>query len=350
MLETVSQPLVYHRDVEFSKVFARVRLGLQKLFKTNGETFLFTSSGTGAMEAAVVNLVSPGDSVLVASSGKFGERWKELCTVFGATVTSVEIEYRKSIPPEVIEERLKANPGIKFVFTTLAETSTGALNDIKTISQIVRNHDKILVVDAIAGLGADELWMDKWDVDVVIGGSQKALGCPPGISMLAINNRAWNYVEASKSPRYYWNLLTYKKYAEKGQTPYTPAISVVCGLDLSLGKVLKEGAEKSWLRHKQAAEFLRKKLTGLGCQFFPDQPSNALTVIKMPEGVHGADLVKFAKERYQILFANGQGELKGRIVRIGHMGIVNKKDLTEAFTAFKNSFAAFSRKPNSKAM
>ncbi len=345
MLKAVSQPLVYHREEAFSKILARVCMGLRELFKTEGEVFVYTSSGTGAMEAAVVNLVSPGDPVLVASSGKFGERWKELCTVFGASVTSIEIEYGKSVPPEVIEEGLKTQPAIKFVFTTLAETSTGALNDIKTFSQIVRKYDKILIVDAIAGLGADELWMDKWGVDVVIGGSQKAVGCPPGISMLALNRRAWHYVESATSPRYYWNLLTYKKFLDKRQTPYTPAISVICGLDLTLRTISQEGVEKTWQRHKQAAEFLRKKLIGLGCQFFPACPSNALTVIKMPEGITGVDLVKYAKERYKILFANGQGEMRGKIVRIGHMGIVNKKDLTEAYTAFQKSYAAIVGKP-----
>lgn len=339
MLSVVSQPLVYHRDAAFGTIFERVRAGLRELFKTSGQTFLYTASGTGAMEAAVVNLISPGDRVLVASSGKFGERWTELTAAFGANVETLKFEYGRSVPPAAIESRLTADPGIKFVFTTIAETSTGALTDIKTIGSIVRRHDRILVVDAIAGLGADELSMDDWSVDVVIGGSQKALGCPPGIAMLAINDRAWRYVETTKCPRYYWNLLTYKKYAEKGQTPYTPAISVICGLDLSLARVAREGIEKTWLRHRRAGEFLRKKLTGIGCGFFPEHPSNALTVIKLPADINGAEIVRHAKERYKILFANGQGELKGTIVRIGHMGIVNTKDLSEAFEAFRKSYA-----------
>lgn len=321
----LSRSLVYHREENFSEILGKLFENLKLIFKTKGRVFIFTSSGTGAMEAAVVNLVSPKESVLVTSCGKFGERWEGICKRFGADVHTLKVEYGKAIPAGLLEEEIKKHPSARFIFTTLTETSTGVLNDIKSFGRISRNYGKILIVDAIAGLGADEFWMDRWGVDVAVGGSQKALGAPPGLSLLAVNNRAWEAVKASKSPRYYWDLPTYEKFSRRGQTPYTPAITITYGLALTTQRLVRIGIEKSWEEHKKRASYFRKLLKRF--QFFPERPSNALTVIKLPSKINGTSVIKKIKRRYKILFADGQGKLKGKIIRVGHMGDIKKRDL-----------------------
>ncbi len=324
----LSKSLVYHREETFSEILSKLLENLKPIFKTKGRTFVFTSSGTGAMEAAVANLVSPKDSVLVTSCGKFGERWEEICRRFGADVHTLKVEYGKAIPLEMLEENIKKYPHIKFIFSTLTETSTGVLNDIKSFGRVAREYGKVLIIDAIAGLGADEFWMDRWKVDVAIGASQKALGAPPGLSFLAINNRAWRFVKVSKSPKYYWDFSTYEKFSRRGQTPYTPAIPVVYGLLLTTERLTRVGIEKSWEEHKKRASYFRRLLEGF--QFFPERPSNGLTVIRLPKGVDGTAVIERIKRRHKILFADGQGKLKGKIIRVGHMGDIKKRGLKRA--------------------
>ena len=329
----LSKRLVYHREEKFSKILNRLFQDLKIIFKTKGRVFIFTSSGTGAMEAAVANLLSSKDEVLITECGKFGERWEGICKRFGAVLRILKVEYGKAIPAEFLEDYLKRYPKIKFIFTTLTETSTGVLNDIKAFGKISRKHKKILIVDAVAGLGADEFWMDRWRVDVAVGGSQKALGAPPGLSFLAINSRAWKSVKNSTSPRYYWDLPAYEKFSKIGQTPYTPAIPIVYGLALTTKKAVKIGVERLWEEHKKRASYFRKLLKGL--EFFPENPSNALTAIKLPREIDGTPIIKKIKKKHKILFANGQAELRGKIIRIGHMGDMKKRDLRKAAEILK---------------
>jgi len=221
----------------------------------------------------------------------------------------------------------------------LTETSTGAVNDVRTFGKICRANSRILVVDAIAGLGADELHMDDWQVDVVCGAAQKALYCPPGLSFMAFNERAWEFAEKSRAPRYYFDLRQYRKWLqEKGQTPWTPAISLFYALNRALGQILELGMDEVWARHKRVAEYVRKRVAEAGLELFPDNPSNALTVIKMPDGIDGSIIVKTVLERDHMLLANGQGEMNKKIVRIGHMGGIGKPEVTKAFDAFLKAF------------
>ncbi|MEO0093404.1 MAG: alanine--glyoxylate aminotransferase family protein [candidate division WOR-3 bacterium] len=338
ILKEMARPLVYHREQTFAKLHQVVGDKMKKLIKTKAPVYFFAGSGTGAMEAAVVNLVSYHDRVLVASCGKFGQRWNEICLRFGTYVDLLSVPYGQSVPPEELERRLRTDDAARLVFTTLTETSTGALMDIKAFGEICRRNNRILIVDAVAGLGADKFKMDEWNVDVVCGASQKALFCPPGLSFLAINERAWEIVEKSRTPRYYFDLKLYKQFAEKGQTPWTPAISLFFALNCALDKILKTGVEKTWEKHKLVAETLRNKIKSLGLEFMPENPSNALTVIKMPEGIDGSKIVSYALEKHKTLFANGQAELKGKIVRIGHMGAIKISDVNRAFRAFKSAF------------
>jgi aspartate aminotransferase-like enzyme len=282
--------------------------------------------------------------VLVATCGKFGQRWNEICMRYGTYIDELSYRYGQSVPPEELERRLRTDDAARYVFTTLTETSTGALIDIKAFGEICRRNNRILVVDAVAGLGADKLKMDEWNVDVVCGASHKALFCPPGLSFIAVNERAWEIMQRARSPRYYFDLRLYKQFAEKGQTPWTPAISLFFALNCALERILKIGVERTWEKHRMLAESLRTKISRLGLEFMPDKPSNALTVIKMPEGIDGSEIVDIAKRQKKILFANGQAELRGKIVRIGHMGAFGKSDINRAFAAFKGVFIQVKKK------
>ena len=336
-LKELSSGLVYHREASFSAIFESVRKGLQKIMLTKGEVHLLTASGTGAMEAAVSNLVSPGDKVLVATAGRFGERWREINLRFGAFVDELNRPYGEAIPPEELERRLLANDSARCVFTTLTETSTGVLHDVKAFGDVCHRLNRILVVDAVAGLGADELRMDDWNIDVVVGGCQKGLAVPPGVAFVALSERAAERTERAKAARYYFDLRIARRYAAKGQTSWTPAISIIYAMDLSLKRLNRVGMPKYWKARKEVADMLRAKAAGLGLALFPKRPSNALTVMRMPEGVDGVKVIDICKKRDKILLANGQGDLRGKIVRIGHMGAVTKPEMTRVFGCFQRA-------------
>jgi serine---pyruvate transaminase len=339
ILAELSKPLVYHREASFVEILSESLKGLKRVFKTKSDVYVFTASGTGAMEAAASNLLSPGDNAIVAICGKFGERWRELVLRYGAYAEVLQVPFGKSVPVEELERKIKSNDNARFVFTTLTETSTGAVNDIKSFGHICRANNRILVVDAIAGLGADELCMDEWQVDVVCGAAQKALYCPPGLSFIAFNDRAWEIAERNRSPRFYFDLRQYRKWLQdKGQTPWTPAISLFYCLNRALGQILEVGMEEIWARHKRVAEYTRKCVADASLEILPEHPSNALTVIKMPEGIDGSVIVTTVKERDKMLLANGQAEMFKKIVRIGHMGCIGKPEVTKAFEAFLKAF------------
>ncbi|MFO7676015.1 MAG: alanine--glyoxylate aminotransferase family protein [bacterium] len=337
LLGVMSSELVYHREASFGKIYASVQKGLQKLMMTKNEVYVLTSSGTGAMEAAVANLVLPNEKVLVATAGRFGERWRELTIRFGAYVDVLARPYGESIPPVEVERQLRANDTARCVFTTLTETSTGALHDIKAIGEICRRLNRILVVDAVAGLGADELRMDTWHVDCVVGGSQKAVAVPPGLAFISLSERAWELAGRARGARFYFDLKAYRKYAEKGQTPWTPAISLFYALDLGLRRNVGRSASASWLAHRRQAARVRDRVKGLKLEMFPQNPSNALTVFKMPDGVDGVRVIELCKKD-GFLFANGQGDLRGKVVRIGHMGSIKPALMERALASFKRNY------------
>jgi aspartate aminotransferase-like enzyme len=337
VLRVMASELVYHREESFSKLYASVQKGLQKLMVTKNEVFVLTSSGTGAMEAAVTNLVLPGEKVLVATAGRFGERWRELGIRFGAYVDVLSRPYGESIPPVEVERHLRANDTAKCLFATLTETSTGVVNDIKAMGEICRRLNRILVVDAVAGLGADELRMDEWHVDCVVGGSQKAVAAPPGLAFIALSDRAWELAGRARGTRYYFDLKAYRKFAAKGQTPWTPAISLFYALDVGLKQAVSRGAAGCWRAHALMAKRVRDRVKSLGLAYFPQNPSNALTVFKMPEGIDGVRVIELCKKD-GFLFANGQGDLRGKVVRIGHMGPIKATLMDRALASFKRNY------------
>jgi len=338
ILKENSRPLVYHREASFSLLFHDTVKELKKVFLTDGKIYILTASGTGAMEAAVSNFVSRGDKALVVICGKFGERWRELLFRYGAYVRNLTAPYGETIAPEELERRLKTDDSIKYVFTTLTETSTGAVLDIKSYGDICHRLNRHLIVDCVAGLAADEFRMDDWHVAIAVGASQKALFTPPGLSFIACNERIIPIMKNCRSPRYYFDLQLYEKFTDKGQTPWTPAISLFFGLNKALKTINKKGVANFWAEHKKIAQLVRKEVVNMGLELFTKTPSNGLTVIKMPKGIDGTKIVEYVKTHHHMLLANGQAEMRGKMVRIGHMGYFKKPEIIRALKAFKAGY------------
>jgi aspartate aminotransferase-like enzyme len=331
VLKETACPLVYHREDAFGELFKGTTEGLKKILEAKDcEVFFFTASGTGAMEATCCNLLSSSDKPIVAVSGKFGERWLELCNAYRIEPIIVKAEYGKSISPAQIKEAIKKAPKSPVILTTLAETSTGALNDIKTFGQIAKAHDAYLAVDGVAGLGADYCPQNEWNVDAMVGASQKAFMAPPGIAFVIMSRRALERTRNSDLPKYYFNMSIYEKFRTKNQTPFTPAITVFRGLKKGLDMILENGIEDNFKKHAAMAQYVRARVQRMGFEIFPESPSNALTVIKMPKNMVSTPIIKQVKEKHGILFANGQANLKGTILRIGHMGNYTIKKLGKA--------------------
>lgn len=326
--EALSRPIIHHRTPQFQNVLKEAEDNLKAAFQTKNDVFMLTSSGTGAMEAAVVNLLSWGDKALVVQGGKFGERWTELCQAYGIKPIVIEVEWGKGLDAEVLKEYLQKEPAIKAVFTTLCETSTGVTFDIKAFGKVVGDTRAVLVVDAISGLGAIDLQTDAWGVDVVVSGSQKGFMLPPGLAFVSVSKKAWQLVEESQCPKYYFDLKKAKKALDKTDTAFTPAIGIVIALNESLKMMKAEGFENIFNRHHKLAEATRAAMKGLKLQLFaPEAASDAVTAVKVPSGIDGEKLVKTMRDEYGVTIAGGQSEMKGKIFRIAHMGYISEFDI-----------------------
>ncbi|MDP2933529.1 MAG: alanine--glyoxylate aminotransferase family protein, partial [bacterium] len=308
--KVMAEPIIHHRTAQYMEFVKNVNENLKKIFKTKANVLVFTSSGTGAMEASVVNTLSAGDTAIVIRGGKFGERFAEICEAYGVKVRPIDIEWDGAPEPAEVESALRKNPETKAVFTQLCETSTASVYDIKSIAQVVGKTGAILVVDVISGLGSDEFNMDEWGVDIAVGGSQKAFMIPPGLSFSAVSKKAWNLVKSSKLPKYYYDFNKYEKLIEKSDSPWTPAITLFIGLEKALSMIIEEGVDEFIKRHASDAEFVRKSAKELGLRLFSRFPSNAVTAINVPEGVDGEKLVSSLKSK-GVTFAGGQDYLKG---------------------------------------
>ena len=324
----MSRPIIHHRTPQFQAVLKEATEGLKYVFQTKNDVFILTSSGTGAMEAAVINILSPQDTALVIQGGKFGERWTEICKAYGINAEVLDVEWGKAVEPSELEKRLKANPKIKAVFTTLCETSTGVVNDIASLGRIIKNTDAVLVVDAISGLGAIDLKTDDWFCDIVVSGSQKGLMLPPGLGFLSLSPKAAKLIEGSKSPRYYFDLRKAKKALDKTDTPFTPAITLVIALIEALKIIKQDGLDAVFARHKKLAEATKAAAKALGLELFaPTAGSDVVTAVKVPAGIDGEKLVKTMRDTYGVTIAGGQDELKGKVFRFAHMGFIEEFDI-----------------------
>ncbi|GAB6076092.1 pyridoxal-phosphate-dependent aminotransferase family protein [Desulfurobacterium crinifex] len=328
VLEALGKSTLYHRSPEFKEIFLEAKERLKRLFRTQGEVLILTSSGTGAMEAAVSNLFNPGDSAVVVVGGKFGERWKELCETFGVKPIVIEVEWGKSVRLEDIEEALKTNPDVKGVLVQICETSTGTIHDVKGIGELLKSYpDVLLIADGITAYGVYDIPTDEWGIDVGITGSQKALMTPPGLAVISLNEKAQQRLSEVESRSYYFNLKKELKNQQKGQTAYTTGVNLVVALNEALKMIEEEGLENVAKRHERLAEATRAGVKALGLELLSEKPANGVTAVLSPEGINGQDVVKIAREKYGITIAGGQEHLKGKIFRLSHMGYVDILDI-----------------------
>ncbi|OGP55101.1 MAG: class V aminotransferase [Deltaproteobacteria bacterium RBG_13_52_11] len=337
VLLAMAGPVMHHRDPGYEVLFQEVREGLKYVFQTKQEVLVLASSGTGAMEAAVCNTLSLGDEALVVRGGKFGERWGEICEAYGVNFTPIDVTWGEAVDPALIKKALDAKPTIKAVFVQASETSTGVMHPIKEIADIVKGRDKtILVVDAISALGVSDLPMDQWGLDVVVSGSQKAFMLPPGLAFVALSAKAWGFAEKSNLPKFYFNLKEELAVAQKNQSQFTPAISLVVGLREALKMIKDEGLENVFKRHGRLARATREAAKALGLELLaPGSPSDALTAIKAPEGVDGKKLKKNFEDKFGLIIAGGQSQLKGKIIRIAHIGYFQPLDIIQAVSTLE---------------
>ena len=315
-------PMLHHRTDAFRKIFLDCRALLQYFFDTKNEVLILTASGTGAMEGAMVNLLSPGDGALVIASGKFGERWIEIANAYSIRAEVISVPYGQAVDPEEVERRLKNTSGIRAVFVQATESSTGARHDVERLGAIVAAHpDSCLVVDAITGLGVTEIATDRWRLDVVIGGSQKATMSPPGLAFVSVSEKAWTAMSQSKSPRYYFDFLKERQCQRNGDSAFTPAISLIVGLRTALEQIRAFSREAMIANAALLAAATREAAKAMGLKLFAAKsPSDALTALMAPPGIDSGRIVKAFKNQFGAIIANGQGELQGKIFRIAHLG------------------------------
>lgn len=324
-----------HRSSEFSAVLKEVFEDLKWLFQTKQDVFILTASGTGAMEAAIYNLVNAGDKVLSLVIGNFGERWAKIAKMRGADVETISVDWGQAISPDVLRQRLAQdiNKEIKFVTLTHNETSTGVTNPLKELNDIIQEHGAISIVDGVTSVGALPLKMDEWGIDVVVSGSQKGFMIPPGLAFIACSERAWKAHENCQNPSFYFNLKAYKKSAADNTTPYTPNVSLIMALRETLKMMKAEGLENICDRHAKLAAGLRAAVRSMGLQLFVEDDSiasNAITAILPPEGITVPDIRKTLNKDFDIVVANGQNQLQDKIFRMGHLGFVSERDIITA--------------------
>jgi len=334
-LLAMAQPIDYHRSEDTVALIKDVLEKLKHVFQTENDVLFLTSSGTGAMEGAVANLLSRGDKVIVIRSGKFGERWGEICTAFGVEAIPIDVTYGNAVDPQAVEILLTQHPDVKAVYATLCETSTGVLHDIEALARLTRVRPTLLIVDAVSGLGADDLQMDNWGIDVVVSCSQKGLMTPPGLSVVALNQRAWDAVEHSDLPKYYFDFRKAFEAGLQGSVPYTPAVTLLTALQCALNCICEEGIRNTIARHDRLATATRSAVKALGLSLFTASPANTVTSIRLPEEIDGKAFINLMRDKYGVTYAGGQSQLSGKIVRIAHLGWMNENDVIVAISAFE---------------
>jgi aspartate aminotransferase-like enzyme len=338
--QVMAEPMLYHRAPAFIEVHARVLESLKRVFQTSNEVLMFASSGTGAMESAVANLVRPDEPALVASCGKFGERWAELCHAYGARTRHYEAGWGNKVEPADLDRELEQGDAAKVVFTSFSETSTGVVNDVQALTEVAHRHGALLAVDAVSGIGAVPLPQDDWEVDVVVAGSQKALMSPPGLAFASAGEAALARAgEAGGGGRYYfdWHRTLSGQRKDPPDSPFTPAVGLVMALDVALRLIEEEGLEAVFERHRLLGRATREAAKALELELFgpEDSGANVVTAIKLPETIDGTAVPKTMRDRFGITIAGGQGRLKGKIARIAHCGYFGAFDIVVTISAFE---------------
>ena len=338
----MAQTMIHHRTPEFAVVLEKARQGLKTLFGTTNDVIILASSGTGAMEAAVTNLFSPEEKVIVVNGGKFGERWLRICRAFGLDVVEIKVEWGTAVEVSAVEQALQAHPDTKGVLIQASETSTTTLHPVREIAALTRNGGPLLLVDGVTAVGVLSVPMDDWGIDVLVTGSQKALMLPPGLAFIGLSDRAWQRTGEAASPRFYFDLQSERKGQAKGSTAYTPAVSLVFGLCAALKLMREEGLDRVYARHDRMARATRAAATAMGLELLsPDNPSPAATGFYVPEGTDGDELLDYLRARMGITFAEGQDHLQGKVIRIAHVGHMGAFDVIVAISALEMAFRKF---------
>ena len=338
ILKASAAQMINHRGPEFKALIESITSKIQDVFQTTNDLYILTSSGTGALESAVVNTVSPDDSVLCISVGVFGDRFSQIAHMYGAKVTDLKVEAGKAVDPEQIRKELNSDPAIKTVIVTHNETSTGITNDLESIAKVVKGEfNKLLLVDSVSGMGSIPCPVDSWDLDVVASGSQKGWMAPPGLAFISVSKEAWVAQSSATTPRFYFDWEKAEQYLQRGQNPWTPAISVMYAMEKSLTMILSEGLGAVYERHQTIATKTREAIKSIGLELFADEKyaSNTVTAVKSPEGVNCAELLSNLRTKYNIVLAGGQAYLEGTMFRIGHLGFVHEKEIDEVIEALK---------------
>jgi aspartate aminotransferase-like enzyme len=335
VLAAAAEPIIHHRTPEFSEIFMQTTEGLKYVFGTKQDVFILTSSGSGAMETAIVNTLSPGDKVISINAGKFGERWGNICKAYGVNAKEIVLEWGVDFSKEELAAELKANPGVKAVFTTLSETSSGAIYDIQGFGEVVAQTEAILVVDGISGAGATPCPMDDWKVDIFVSGSQKSFMIPPGLAYIAFSPKAWKLVATAKLPKFYFDATKAKKNLEKQTTPWTPAVSLIIQQKKALDIIKSMGLEALLAHHKMLGEATRAGIKALGLELLAKKPGNILTAAKTPAGLDGVKLVKTMQAKYKAYIAGAQDPNKGKFFRIAHLGYMGGFDIITSLAALE---------------
>ena len=342
VLLAMAQPMIHHRTPEYDALFREVRAGLKRLFQTSHDVITLTCSGTGAMEAAVANTLSAGDTVAVVKAGKFAERWIEIARAYGVRVTELAAPFGETVEPARLADALRREPRTAAVLVQHSETSTGVLHDVRAYAEVTRRTDAILIVDAVSSLGIADLPMDAWDVDLVVAGSQKGLMLPPGLAFCALSNKAWAKARTSTLPKYYFDLTAERAYGTKNEARFTPAVSIMVGLREVIKMLDAEGLAAVFRRHDRLARATRAGVEALGLRLFAKAiPSPALTAVVAPPGIDSERIVAAYSEDHDITIAGGQGEMQGTLFRIGHMGYVTEIDVVIALATLEQVLADF---------
>ena len=337
----MSETMIHHRTPQFNKVFEEARQGLKKLFGTKNDVLMLASSGTGAMEASIANLFSPGDKVLVVNGGKFGERWLNISNAYGLNPVDLKVEWGKAVRVEDVERQLQTHPDLQGVMVQASETSTTVLHPVREIAKRTKN-GPLFIVDGVTAVGVLPVPVDEWGIDVLVTGSQKALMLPPGLGFIALSDRAWEKSKKAKLPRFYFDLNLERKNQQKGSGAFTPAVSLIFGVRASLQMMEREGLNKVYARHARMARATRAAALALGLKLLaPDDPSPAATGIFLPQGIDADRVLEYLRDRMNVVFAEGQDQLKGKVIRIAHVGFMGAFDVITAIAALEMALRKF---------
>ncbi|EDX87042.1 aminotransferase, class V superfamily [Synechococcus sp. PCC 7335] len=339
-----------HRSGEFSQIIAQTNANLKWLFQTKNHVLALAASGTGTVEAAIINFLSAGDRVLVGSNGKFGERWVQIANAYGLDVQAIKAEWGSPLDPDQFEKELTADSEkkIKAVIITHSETSTGVLNDLEAINKLVKDHgEALIIVDAVTSLGSYNIPVDEWGIDVIASGSQKGFMLPPGLGFVTVSDKAWKTYETATLPKFYLDLGKYRKSAEKDSTPFTPPVNLYFGMKVALEMMRAEGLDSIFARHARHREAARAAMKALGLPLFaPDTHASPAVTSVVPDGIDAEKIRSVMKQRFDIALAGGQDHMKGKMFRMGHLGFVSDRDILCAISALESTLIELGQKPS----